>query len=85
MVAPLRMDDIEEVNFRFACRVFNAAWIIAPSPIYFYLETLAWESSLQEELENPLMHAGYLFPLRFEELLFMNFSSLYDAVVDYIL
>ena len=82
MVAAMRLwDDIAEVNFRFACRVYNMSWLFIPSPIYFYLETKAWEDSLKEDPENP----ATAFPILFEELLFSRFPDYYDAIVQEVL
>jgi hypothetical protein len=82
MVAQLPMfDEVADVNFRFSCRVYNMAWIILPSPIYFYIETKAWEESLEDDPDNPAM----VFPFLFEEILFARFGDFYDAIVQEIL
>lgn len=82
MVSCEQLDDIDQVNFRFACRVYNTAWLLMPSPMYFWLETVAWESCLREE---PNLNPASIFPIRFEELLFVNFGYYYDAIVQEIL
>lgn len=78
------MDEIDQVNYRFACRIYNTAWMMVPSPIYFWLETTAWVNSIREEIEDGL-DSGTIFPIRFEELLFAYFGDLYDEIVQEIL
>lgn len=84
MVAKIPLDDIDRVNYRFACRVFNKAWLMIPSPVYFWLETRAWEVSVREEIEDGL-EAASIFPIRFEELLFTHFGDMYDIIVQEVL
>jgi hypothetical protein len=74
-------DDIADINFRFACRVYNYAWMIVPSPIYFWIETTAWGMSLVEQAENP----ASAFPILFEETLFTNCPDYYDMIVERLL
>jgi hypothetical protein len=42
----------------------------------------AWEEAVRTELES---HAGFTFPILFEELLFTHYPDYYDRVVEYML
>lgn len=72
MVVPMAVND----GFRFACRVYNYAWVVLPSPLFFGLEEHAWVMSNEDPEE---------FVVCFEELLFTIYGGYYDMVIDEIL
>jgi hypothetical protein len=76
MVAPMDMDDIDLVNFRFACRIYNRAWVVLPPELYDNVEFWAWVESHGD---------AFSFPIAFEECLFVHFSDFYDYIVQDIL
>jgi hypothetical protein len=76
MVAPVsvasELDDIDEVNMRWACRLYIMAAHCSPAGIFFFLEIKAW----RECEDDP-----FIFCIRFEEYMFSMFPDLYDALI----
>jgi hypothetical protein len=77
MVAALPLDDIDLVNFRFAVRIYNRAWMMwMPIELYDDIERWAWTESQGD---------AFSFLIAFEECLFVHFPALYDSIVQDIL
>ena len=73
---PLFLDDIDRVNFCWACRIYNRAWYFEPVGIVAWLEWKAWDRIGGDVSQ---------FPVAFEEELFIYFPDLYDAIIQDIL
>lgn len=80
MVAPIaivsELDDIDEVNMRWACRLYTMAERCAPIGVFLFLEIKAWWACDGDP---------FIFAIRFEEYLFTHFMDLHDALIQEIM
>jgi hypothetical protein len=70
------LDDIDEVNLRWACRLYTMAERCAPIGVFLFLEIKAWMACEGDP---------FIFCIRFEEYLFSMFPDLHDVLIQEIL